>query len=121
MPISPADVVAVDHVKPLDNIPMPDANPEPSLNSPLREAPESGVGPMVAFPARDPGRPPNNLPSELSSFVGGEKELAEVRRMLGNKRLLTLSGPGGCGKTRWALAAQLAGRFEDGVWLVELA
>jgi predicted ATPase/DNA-binding CsgD family transcriptional regulator len=68
-------------------------------------------------------RPPHNLPLELSSFVGREKELAEVRRLLKDNRLLTLTGSGGCGKTRLALAAarDLAEAFEDGVWLVELA
>jgi predicted ATPase/DNA-binding CsgD family transcriptional regulator len=72
---------------------------------------------------RGPERPPHNLPSELSSFVGREKELPEVRRLLENNRLLTLTGSGGCGKTRLALAAasELVERFEDGVWMVELA
>jgi non-specific serine/threonine protein kinase len=60
---------------------------------------------------------------ELSSFVGRKKELAEVKRLLGNSRLLTLTGPGGCGKTRLSLAAasELVEGFEDGVWLVDLA
>jgi non-specific serine/threonine protein kinase len=60
---------------------------------------------------------------ELSSFVGRGKELAEVKRLLENNRLLTLTGSGGCGKTRLALAAasELVERFDDGVWLVELA
>src|SRR5215210_6835101 len=67
-------------------------------------------------------RPPHNLPLELSSFVGREKELAEVKRLLENNRLLTLTGSGGCGKTRLALAAgELVEGFDDGVWLVELA
>ena len=72
---------------------------------------------------RSPERPPHNLPTELSSFVGREKELTEVRRLLENNRLLTLTGSGGCGKTRLALAAasELVERFEDGVWMVELA
>jgi predicted ATPase/DNA-binding CsgD family transcriptional regulator len=102
---------------------MPDANPGSFFNSPLREAAESGVGPPVDFPARESRRPPNNLPLELSSFVGREKELVEVGRLLEDNRLLTLTGPGGCGKTRLALraAGELAGWFEDGVWLVELA
>ncbi len=66
---------------------------------------------------------PNNLPLQLSSFVGREKELAEVKRLLEDARLVTLTGSGGCGKTRLALAAagELAEEFEDGVWLVELA
>jgi predicted ATPase/DNA-binding CsgD family transcriptional regulator len=65
----------------------------------------------------------DNLPLELSSFVGREKELAEVERLLENNRLLTLTGPGGCGKTRLAVVAagELVEVFEDGVWLVELA
>jgi predicted ATPase/DNA-binding CsgD family transcriptional regulator len=72
---------------------------------------------------RSPERPPHNLPSELSSFVGREKELPEVRRLLENNRLLTLTGSGGCGKSRLALAtaSELVERFEDGVWMVELA
>jgi predicted ATPase/DNA-binding CsgD family transcriptional regulator len=72
---------------------------------------------------RSPERPPHNLPSELSSFVGRDKELSEVKRFLENKRLLTLTGPGGCGKTRLALAAasELVEKFEDGVWMVDLA
>jgi len=72
---------------------------------------------------RTPERPPNNLPLELSSFVGREKELAEVERLLENNRLLTLTGSGGCGKTRLALAAagEMVERFEDGVWVVEQA
>jgi predicted ATPase len=60
---------------------------------------------------------------ELSSFVGWEKEMADVMRLLEDTRLLTLTGSGGCGKTRLALAeaGDLVEWFEDGVWLVELA
>jgi predicted ATPase/DNA-binding CsgD family transcriptional regulator len=59
----------------------------------------------------------------LSSFVGREKELAEVKRLLADTRLLTLTGSGGCGKTRLALAAasELVEGFEERVWFVELA
>jgi predicted ATPase/DNA-binding CsgD family transcriptional regulator len=72
---------------------------------------------------RSPARPRHNLPVELSSFVGREEDLPEVRRLLESDRLLTLTGPGGCGKTRLALAAasELVERFEDGVWMAELA
>jgi len=55
------------------------------------------------------GAAPTNLPLELSSFVGREKDLAEVKRLLADTRLLTLTGSGGCGKTRLALAAGLLG------------
>ena len=66
---------------------------------------------------------PNNLPRELTSFVGREREIAEVRRLLATTRLLTLTGPGGVGKTRLSqrVAADLEPSFPDGVWLVELA
>src|SRR5437867_4408786 len=66
---------------------------------------------------------PNNLPAQLSSFVGREREIAEVRRLLGATRLLTLTGPGGVGKTRLALRAaeEALAAYPDGVWLVELA
>ena len=65
----------------------------------------------------------NNLPVALTSFIGRGRELTEVRRQLDRTRLLTLTGPGGAGKTRLALevAAERLRRFEDGVWLVELA
>src|SRR5215470_13670286 len=66
---------------------------------------------------------PNNLPAELTSFVGRRKELSEVKRLLTTTRLLTLTGSGGAGKTRLALraAAEMARNFRDGVWLVSLA
>jgi predicted ATPase/DNA-binding CsgD family transcriptional regulator len=107
----------------LEKVPMPDANSAPPPNAPLGDAPDGGPGSLVALTARGSGLPPNNLPLELSSFVGREKELAEVRRLLEDSRLLTLTGPGGCGKTRLALVAagNLVGGFEDGAWLVELA
>jgi predicted ATPase/DNA-binding CsgD family transcriptional regulator len=66
---------------------------------------------------------PNNLPYELTSFVGRERELAEVGGVLRKARLLTLTGAGGCGKTRLALqaAADALDWFPGGVWRVELA
>src|SRR5829696_8711081 len=66
---------------------------------------------------------PGNLPHQLSSFVGREAEIAEVERLLGETRLLTLTGPGGSGKSRLALAvaADLLPRFQDGAWFVDLA
>jgi predicted ATPase/class 3 adenylate cyclase len=66
---------------------------------------------------------PNNLPLQLTSFVGREKEIAEVERLLGQTRLLTLTGPGGSGKSRLALrvAAELLTRFQDGSCFVDLS
>jgi predicted ATPase/DNA-binding CsgD family transcriptional regulator len=65
----------------------------------------------------------SNLPAHVSSFIGREQELDEIARLLGQQRLVTLTGPGGAGKTRLAIqaaAAELAS-FPDGVWLIELA
>lgn len=66
---------------------------------------------------------PHNLPGQLTSFVGREAQLAQVKERLEGTRLLTLTGPGGGGKTRLALqaAADLLEKYADGVWLVELA
>jgi predicted ATPase/class 3 adenylate cyclase len=66
---------------------------------------------------------PNNLPVQLTSFIGREREKAEVKRLLSTTRFLTLTGSGGAGKTRLALqaAAEALEQFPDGVWLVELA
>ena len=66
---------------------------------------------------------PNNLPLQLTSFVGRESLLAEAHRLLATTRLLTLSGPGGTGKTRLALqvAADVVDRFPEGVFFVPLA
>jgi predicted ATPase/DNA-binding SARP family transcriptional activator len=67
--------------------------------------------------------PRHNLPAALSSFVGREREVVEVKRALAMTRLLTLTGAGGSGKTRLALevARHLVGAYPDGVWFVELA
>ena len=66
---------------------------------------------------------PNNVPVELTSFVGREPQLAELRRLLRRARLITLTGPGGAGKTRLAmrLAAEALARNPDGVWVADLA
>ncbi|TWF75727.1 putative ATPase [Pseudonocardia hierapolitana] len=67
--------------------------------------------------------PPTNLPHLLGDLVGREADLGEVRLLLAADRLVTLTGPGGVGKTRLALAVarELVTGFPDGTWLVELA
>ena len=75
------------------------------------------------FPAvRSIDSRPNNLPTQLTTFVGRDRELAEALELLGRTRLLTMTGPGGTGKTRLSLqvAAAAAERFPDGVWFVAL-
>jgi predicted ATPase len=76
------------------------------------------------FPAPrtlQPGR--TNLPEEISSFIGRERELVELRELLGMSRMVTLTGAGGVGKTRLAqrLASEAVGGPADGVWFVDLA
>lgn len=69
------------------------------------------------------GAPPGRLPAEVTSFVGRQRELTELARLLAGQRLVTVTGPGGVGKSRLALraAARAAGAFPDGTWLVEVA
>lgn len=74
--------------------------------------------PLLSVSAR-----PHNLPLQLTTFVGRDREMAELGRLMGRSRLVTLTGPGGAGKTRLALqlGAAALDRFPDGVWLIELA
>lgn len=66
---------------------------------------------------------PHNLPRQLTSFIGRDREMAEVKRLLSTAYLVTLTGTGGAGKTRLALqvSADLVDKYPDGVWFVELA
>ncbi len=85
-----------------------------------------GAGLPAQFPPlRSLGSPalPNNLPAQLSAFIGRAREVAEVRALVESCRLVTLAGAGGCGKTRLGLqvAAGLLDGSGDGVWVVELA
>jgi non-specific serine/threonine protein kinase len=95
--------------------------PAPRQARPLPNHEVIGAGPPPALPRADTRR--HNLPAELTSFVGREAELAEVTRLIQAHRLVTLTGTGGCGKTRLALrvANSLVDDFVDGVWDVELA
>jgi predicted ATPase/DNA-binding winged helix-turn-helix (wHTH) protein len=90
----------------------------------------SGQGYRFALPvlpvteaAMGNGPPQNRLQQSLTSFIGREKEIAEIRQGLGTTRLLTLTGAGGCGKTRLALqvASTMQDEYPDGVRFVELA
>lgn len=67
-------------------------------------------------------RYPNNIPTQLTSFVGRQSELAEIERLIGSERIVSVLGPGGSGKSRLAFqaSAELLGQFPDGVWVAEL-
>jgi predicted ATPase/DNA-binding SARP family transcriptional activator len=93
-------------------------NHDPALAAPRPSS--SHVMPSAGGPADSAV---HNLPVELTSFIGRECELEEVNRLLRSRRLVTLTGAGGSGKTRLALrvAADVLGDYPAGVWLVELA
>ncbi|MFI9320739.1 ATP-binding protein [Kitasatospora aureofaciens] len=82
------------------------------------------AGDWTAQPAAWPREPePGRLPAEVTGFVGRQRELAELAGLLARARLVTVTGPGGVGKSRLALraAARAAGAFPDGTWLVDVA
>src|SRR5262249_18444886 len=83
------------------------------------EGDDASVADVAPSPATGGGRPAN----QPTSFLGRERELGELGPLAGRARLLTLTGPGGCGKTRLALelAQRLQGDFADGARLIELA
>lgn len=88
-----------------------------------REAAASGQPPVSASPGRNATESSGNLPRPRTSFIGREREAERMRQGLGVSRFLTVTGAGGCGKTRLALhvADALLTEYPDGVWLVELA
>jgi predicted ATPase/DNA-binding SARP family transcriptional activator len=105
---------------------------DPSLAAPTQGAMGAAAAPVPRAPRAAPAVPVpttrrdrGNLRAALTSFVGREEEVARVLELLGRQRLVTLTGPGGVGKTRLAVEAarRLAGGSlgPDGTWLVELA
>lgn len=76
-----------------------------------------------ALPVSPSARLLHNLPVQVSSFIGRERQIAEIQQALSHTRLLTLTGAGGCGKSRLAVqvAEGLLETYADGVWFVELA
>jgi non-specific serine/threonine protein kinase len=83
----------------------------------------SGHGTRASVESNADARRNHNLPTDLSSFVGRQRELVEVKALLGAHRLVTLTGTGGAGKTRLAsrAAAELLDAFPDGVWFTDLS
>lgn len=107
--------------------PVPSSVPSPPPSDEARpdDARPDGSGAYGRSPARrTPADPPRtNLRSRLTSFIGRDEDLEEVARMLAGTRLVTLTGPGGAGKTRLAIevAEPLIDRMPDGVWFVDLS
>jgi predicted ATPase/DNA-binding SARP family transcriptional activator len=113
-----------------------EADPDPETRALYQDILAGRLAAVAAAPRAD-SRPPgarrepagegtahgHNLPVQLTSFVGRDRELRELRRHLDRSRLVTLTGTGGAGKTRLALeaAAERLHGYDDGVWLVELA
>jgi predicted ATPase/transcriptional regulator with XRE-family HTH domain len=101
--------------------------PLPGTASALRAAEEGtapvSAGAVDASQERTPPPARTNLPVQLTSLIGREREQREVRALLGAARLVTLTGAGGAGKTRLALAVAEAmlSEYPEGIWLVELA
>jgi len=85
-----------------------------------REALEDLLENKEGLPA---SRPRHNIPLNMTRFIGREKEIAEVKRLQDENRLLTLTGVGGTGKTRLAMqaAGEMVDDFAEGVWIVELS
>ena len=102
------------------DVPAPPAG-MPAPGGPARAEP-APAEPAPAWPAYPPARA-SNLPAQLTSFVGRDEELNRASKLLGESRLVILTGPGGTGKTRLAIeaAARLTDQMPDGVWFVALA
>jgi non-specific serine/threonine protein kinase len=100
-----------------------DASDRARLEAAARPASPLALGAVGPRPRDNNSPPQHNLPAQLTSFVGREREVVELTERLRTTRLLTLTGIGGCGKTRLALrvGGGLLDAYADGVWLVELA
>ncbi|GAA4489750.1 hypothetical protein GCM10023094_51840 [Rhodococcus olei] len=114
--------IQLHHGLPVDDIAVPSAAGGAGADGD-RAVPDTRAAPGPAALPSTPRHTPGGLPRELTTFVGRHRELAAAADLLSASSLVTLTGPGGVGKTRLALrvAADVGPRFRDGVRLVELA
>jgi non-specific serine/threonine protein kinase len=98
-------------------------DPQPETRELYKKIRKREIHPVPVQKQTEKGTPPHNIPLQLSSFIGREKEQKAISRLLASQRLVTLIGTGGIGKTRLALKVgeQLVYDFAHGVWFVELA
>lgn len=98
-------------------------DPQPETRELYKQIRKGGIRHVQVALKRDPITPKNNLPQQLTSFIGRDKELHEIVSLLTGNRLVTLTGAGGVGKTRLSLqgGAEVLDQYRDGVWFVELA
>ncbi len=120
------DQLAIEPSAPLrrlqEAILLQDASLDVEATVRARAASVAGVSESTLGPRND-HHPPHNLPAQVSSFVGRERERNELRQLLSRARVITLTGAGGVGKTRLGLqlAASSQSEWGDGVWFVDLA
>ncbi|MFB8237274.1 BTAD domain-containing putative transcriptional regulator [Kitasatospora purpeofusca] len=119
--LSPSEPV-VETAPAVESVPAAGA---PTAGAPTAEPVPPAPAPAAAPAPAQPARALGNLRGRLTSFVGRENDLAALRSVLATSRLVTLTGPGGSGKTRLSVEAgrleQGAGHWPDGVWVAELA
>jgi predicted ATPase/DNA-binding SARP family transcriptional activator len=98
-------------------------DPQPETRALYRQIRKGDIKHFQVEPPIETITPQNNLPQQLTSFIGRETQQAEIVRLLTQNRLITLAGPGGIGKTRLSLqvATKVLHQFPDGVWFIELA
>ncbi len=116
-----ADQLGVDPSPALSDVHLAILRADPSLGAAAGNGGRPSVPAAPVAAAAAPRR--GNLPAQLTSFVGRDEELNRVAKLLDEARLVTLTGPGGTGKTRLAIeaAARLADQSPDGMWFVPLA
>ena len=98
-------------------------DPQPETRALYKQIRRGDIKYVEAGIQRETITPQNNLPQQLTSFIGREKEQAQIVRLIATNRLVTLTGSGGVGKTRLSLqvASEVLHQFPDGVWFIELA